>query len=204
MAVYTRKAQRTSTTTAATPTTPAPQPAFPTYADEPTFLKSLRDFEVDRKVTRKATLWEVKKAQKSRTQVLFCTRNPSAGKAPSRLNMTMRVKGGWDVQLEDAGVADALAGETDWIAEVEHRPAVREVSLEDLLRPGKPRKARKDGDFELVPGMPSVIALDDAPSPEPEVEEPWEELDFDELDDRDGTRPSSRILSYAEIAATAT
>lgn len=52
--------------------------------------------------------------------------------------------------------------------------------------------------------MPSVIALDDAPSPEPEVEEPWEELDFDELDDRDGTRPSSRILSYAEIAATAT
>lgn len=143
MAVYTRKAQRTSTTAAATPTTPAPQPAFPTYADEPTFLKSLRDFEVDRKVTRKATLWEVKKAQKGRTQVLFCTRNPSAGKAPSRLNMTMRVKGGWDVQLEDAGVADALAGETDWIAEVEHRPAVREVSLEDLLRPGKPRKARK-------------------------------------------------------------
>ena len=61
-----------------------------------------------------------------------------------------------------------------------------------------------DGDFELVPGVPSVIALDDAPPLEPEVEEPWEELDMDELDDHGGARPSSRVLSYAEIAATAT
>ena len=134
-----------------------------------------------------------------------------------RPHMTMHVRGGWQVQLEDDGAA--VPEETDWVAEVENKPPATEVALADILKPGKPAKTRHKGrcfsgswwlphltlidaagDFEVVHGARSVIVLDDYTVPEPEVNEPWECLDFDEDEDEAG-RTEHRSLSYAEVAA---
>ena len=54
------------------------------------------------------------------------------------------------------------------------------------------------GEFELVPSMPGVIALDDAPTAE--LDEPWEHISADELD-TEPRRPTPP--SYAAVAASA-
>jgi len=56
-----------------------------------------------------------------------------------------------------------------------HSDPSREVDLSDLvvLSQRKPRKLR-EGDFELVPALPTVIALDDMPVLDMVVDEPWE------------------------------
>lgn len=50
--------------------------------------------------------------------------------------------------------------------------------------------------------MPSVIVLDEHSASEPEFDEPWEELEYDDGDH--DQRASRRALSYAEIAAGTT
>jgi len=59
-----------------------------------------------------------------------------------------------------------------------HSDPSREVNLSDLvvLSQRKPRKLR-EGDFELVPALPTVIALDDMPVLDMVVDEPWECVD---------------------------
>ena len=54
------------------------------------------------------------------------------------------------------------------------------------------------GEFELVPGVPLVIALDDQVPGEVEPEEPWEHISADELDDARAAPPS-----YATVVANA-
>ena len=55
------------------------------------------------------------------------------------------------------------------------------------------------GDFEVVSEMPAVIVLDDQIPDEPELDEPWEHISADELDEK---RPSPP--SYATVLANAT
>ena len=50
--------------------------------------------------------------------------------------------------------------------------------------------------------MLSVIVLEEGSASEPEGDEPWEYLDFD--DDDQGAVVPPRTLSYAEVAANAT
>ncbi|RPD64731.1 hypothetical protein L227DRAFT_560544 [Lentinus tigrinus ALCF2SS1-6] len=72
-----------------------------------------------------------------------------------------------------------------------------QVHLEQLVKPGRARKS-KAGEFELVPGMPVVIALDDHMPDEAELDEPWEHISADELDEKRVEPPS-----YATVLANA-
>ena len=54
------------------------------------------------------------------------------------------------------------------------------------------------GEFELVPGVPVVIALDDQIPDEAELDEPWEHISADELDEKRVVPPS-----YATVVANA-
>jgi len=69
-----------------------------------------------------------------------------------------------------------------------------EVKLADLIRPGKQRKPKGDGDFEVVPHIRSVIALDDNTPDELDIDEPWEHIYSTDCEENKG-------LSYAQVAA---
>ena len=96
-----------------------------------------------------------------------------------------------------------------------------EVRLEQLMKPAKARKSKgtppcaalpirpkmdadasapicSAGDFEVVSEMPAVIVLDDQIPDEAELDEPWEHISADELDEK---RPSPP--SYATVLANA-
>jgi len=76
----------------------------------------------------------------------------------------------------------------------------REVPLSALVRPVKPRGAKakaKEGEFEFLPPVKNVIALDDAESNVPE--EPWEYISSVGGDDE-----ARKIFSYAEIVSKTT
>lgn len=75
-----------------------------------------------------------------------------------------------DVDLVRAQIAFGVFGAA-WA-----QKEVREVRLADLVRPAKKahRKQGCDADFELVPHIRSVIALDDAMDDASELDEPWE------------------------------
>jgi len=75
----------------------------------------------------------------------------------------------------------------------------REVSLLALARPVKARggKATKEGEFEFLPPVKDVIALDDADSNIPD--EPWEYVSSVGGDDE-----ARKIFSYAEIVSKST
>jgi hypothetical protein len=71
----------------------------------------------------------------------------------------------------------------------------REVPLSALLRPVKARGAKaKEGEFEFLPPVKNVIALDDADSNIPD--EPWEYISSVGGDDE-----ARKIFSYAEIVS---
>jgi len=70
----------------------------------------------------------------------------------------------------------------------------RDVKLADLVTAGKPKKS-KEGDFEVVPHIRSVIVLDDFSGDEKDVEEPWEHIQGDDFDEK------LNSPSYAEVVA---
>lgn len=84
----------------------------------------------------------------------------------------------------------------------------RKVDLSDLvvLSQRKPRKL-KEGDFELVPALPTIIALDDMPVLDMEVDEPWECVEEEDVfhDAHEGgskkakDRKGNQNPSYAEV-----
>ncbi|KXN85760.1 hypothetical protein AN958_10943 [Leucoagaricus sp. SymC.cos] len=73
-------------------------------------------------------------------------------------------------------------------------PPRYEFRLADLIRSGKPRKPKGDGDFEVIPHIRSVIVLDDNTPDEFDVDEPWEHVLNPDSEANKGP-------SYAEVAA---
>ncbi|VDB86284.1 unnamed protein product [Peniophora sp. CBMAI 1063] len=73
-----------------------------------------------------------------------------------------------------------------------------EVSLADLIKPARSqRKPGKSSDFEIVPRVREVIALDDR-NDGPEPDEAWEVVSSDGEDD------GRAVMSYADIVANKT
>jgi len=72
-------------------------------------------------------------------------------------------------------------------------PRAQALLADLIVLPRKPRKG-KDGDYEIIPHIPSVIALDDDVTPDLEVDEPWEHIYNPE-------KPLSNELSYAKVAS---
>jgi len=90
-----------------------------------------------------------------------------------------------------------------------HSDPSRKVNLSDLvvLSQRKPRKLR-EGDFELVPALPTVIALDDMPVLDMVVDESWECVEeedayHDVVDRRDSknmhVKKEEQNPSYAKV-----
>ncbi|THH01370.1 hypothetical protein EW026_g1318 [Hermanssonia centrifuga] len=159
-------------------------------------LKAVREFEHDRHLTRRAAERKEHQARKGLmngviTWSAYKYSRTQAAEAAQRMR-GLHGKGGWHIKLvDDVDVADVI--ESDWVATVESRPEVTEVPLAELVKPGKARKARRRGIF---------IVLEDSAAPEPEADDPWECVDWDE-DDPDGDHTARRAPSYAEVVATA-
>ncbi|KAL0952019.1 hypothetical protein HGRIS_008668 [Hohenbuehelia grisea] len=86
--------------------------------------------------------------------------------------------------------------------------ASSEVQLADLIRVRPQRKGRapRDGDFEVIPAVKPVIALDDhsAQDYEPAFEEPWEHINTPVSGSEAGepADQSFQVPSYASVLAT--
>ena len=79
-----------------------------------------------------------------------------------------------------------------------------QVNFEDLLKVSAQRKARKtkDEEFELVPAVKSVIALDDMPTGavhDMEIDEPWEHIESEEGEGKKMKGGKRAEPSYAAI-----
>jgi len=70
-----------------------------------------------------------------------------------------------------------------------------QVQLADLIVTKKPRRQGKDGDFEVIPPVRSVIVLDDPVTPDMDFDEPWEHI-YGVDDDMPSYEPS-----YAKIVS---
>ncbi|KAF5316347.1 hypothetical protein D9619_006539 [Psilocybe cf. subviscida] len=83
---------------------------------------------------------------------------------------------------------------------------IREVTLSDLVVQSQ-RKARKTkvDDYELVPAVRTVIVLDDMPSEDMDLDEPWEHVALSSEDNNGKEVANGRLgeHSYAAIAAAA-
>ena len=115
-------------------------------------LKLARDVTRHRKMTRKGSEWRVKDAMKDPEVHWAWVFRPHVQEVRNiRPHMTMHVKGGWQLKLEDNGVGEEE--QTGWVAEVEEKPEVKEVALSELLKTAKRQKTRRKGWlFIRVPG----------------------------------------------------
>lgn len=115
-------------------------------------LKELRDVGRHRKIALKGNHWQHKASMKDPMVFWDCAlwegRRDRGGEFRYiRPHMTMHVKGGWQVRIDDNG--HYLEDETDWIAEVERKPLRTEVAMTDLLKSAKQRKTRKKGQCKV-------------------------------------------------------
>lgn len=143
--------------------------------------RDVRAYEHERQRSKRAGEWAIRRAKKS-----------SAGKGKGGATVGGRTadmgdprKGrravDVDVDVDMDAVLAAPGAVTRGLASVVVPPKKvysdpsRKVDLSDLivLSQRKPRKL-KEGDFELVPALPTIIALDDMPALDMEVDEPWE------------------------------
>lgn len=174
-----------------------------TETDRLSMLKTLREHEYARNRALKSEA-RSRKAKKGLVDA-----NWKSAEQPVARNGRARMVAGWQLRVEDDEDSIERRGETqsDWVFAADgvrdRLERVREVSLVEIMKPGKTRlREQSVDDFEVVPAVPTVIALDETMASEPEaVEEVWEYL---ELNDEDEERGGHRALSYAEIAANAT
>jgi len=92
---------------------------------------------------------------------------------------TTRVEGPAIEQNASMGGASA----DDELGEKGHRygssPSRHEVSLIDLIKPARPKKVL--GEFELIPRLRDVVALEDMAEPNAFDEQEWEHLTYSPL-----------------------
>ncbi|KAL7284999.1 hypothetical protein ACG7TL_000088 [Trametes sanguinea] len=198
----------------ATPTTPTSTSPLTPLESDSIVAKAMRAYERDRqrtKRTKERAEREREREQRAsegrdgRTPCRQCRDGPTRKSAAAPLAPGA---------LANAADADAVLAPVslsqpcveDIIADVVEREGRArgelgvsrplEVHLGQLLKPGKMRRS-KAGEFELIPGMPTVIALDEHAAEDAELDEPWEHISADELDEKRVAPPS-----YATIVAS--
>ncbi|KAH9830466.1 uncharacterized protein C8Q71DRAFT_367083 [Rhodofomes roseus] len=181
----------------------AAAPALPDNdASSPAVLKAVREFEHGRHRAKRAADTERMRERKERKRRGGAARSTHAGHARKVDALDVDVEDGDARELDgERGVLrsshsqveldEALAG--SGVADPDGG-ASQQISLEDLIRPAKSHR-RKAEDFEVVPKVRSVIALDDHAPAIPELDEPWEHVI---LEDEHDLAPS-----YAQIVAAA-
>ena len=96
-----------------------------------------------RKMVRRGAAWKVKHGLREPVVLLNTKREWDHQGRHVRPHMTMHVRGGWQLRLDDDG--RPVPEETDWVADAESAPVRKEVALVDIAKPAKPRKHRKKG-----------------------------------------------------------
>ena len=199
----------------------------------PTYVKDVREFEHGQRFAKKNVEHKMWKAHRKHDfwsegfhpACALCRSTPPPRERAwlhGRPNTMRHVKGAYVRVDDDDDVLDVP--EVDWVADVGDKPASIEVSLAELMKPAKKRRSRQKGmsrlplgrrktgahtsdpkadDFELVPSVRSVIALEDSSASEPEVDDPWECVDW-EKDDLDGGRAHAPAPTFAEILTKST
>ncbi|KAI0354738.1 hypothetical protein OH77DRAFT_488088 [Trametes cingulata] len=189
----------------ATPASPAsPRPTSPLIPleNDSIVLKAVRAYERDRKRAKKTKerTEREREREREREQRVSGTGATSDGRACRHCRDGSGRRTGAaaaPVDLEDTVLSppEATCVE-DIIADVVEREGRArgelEVRIEALAKPGKVRRS-KVGEFELIPGIPVVIALDEH-TEEAELDEPWEHISADELDEK-RVEPPSRTIS---------
>ncbi|KAH9914638.1 uncharacterized protein BXZ73DRAFT_54876 [Epithele typhae] len=165
-------------------------------------LKAQRAFERERHRTHQRKARARHELERSEGHVAPCEhcREVSGGKDAARARKHAHTHAAQDAACRSP-VEDIVADVVEREAQARSgrvAPAAEQLRLGAF--PVKPAKARKTkaGEFELVPGMPVVIALDDHLAADAELDEPWEHISADELDEK-------RVLppSYATVVANA-
>lgn len=198
--------RRSNTTTDKPKDADAPevQSLAPVDTPSPTVLKAVREYEHTRKFSRKTAEHRERLAHKGHsplTRVSATCPYCLPSKHNRHIGPKMMFAKGLRLKIDDEAWDGTPDVTEDWVADVESRTEAVEVPLAELLKTGKARKTRqKAGDFEFVPNVRSVIILEESAVSAPDVDEPWEHVDWDE-DDPDGSHTDVQALSYAEILA---
>jgi hypothetical protein len=136
-------------------------------------VKDMRAYEHDRQKVKKAAELVKRKARKASgwSRALHELKTHSSGPTASSGKRER-------LWLEDVDALDGLECEPDVGRMLHSLPSrgvlnKREVKLADLVTARKPRKG-KDGDFEVIPHVRSVVILDDCVGLDLSEDEPWE------------------------------
>ncbi|OBZ68635.1 hypothetical protein A0H81_11539 [Grifola frondosa] len=181
-------------------TTPseANPPSAGTPAAENSVVKAVRAYERERQRTKKAVDWERTRERRERQRntgghaARICTRHCRGASG----RHSRRMREGNDDERESEGTCGEPHSPD---ASARSAGSSDEVDIARLIRPAKARKS-KLADFEIVPNIPSVIVLDDYTMAEPEMDEPWEHIMVDELEEKAITVEAP---SYARVVASA-
>lgn len=170
--------------------------------------RDVRAYEHERQRSKRAGEWAIRRAKKAiagkgavggRTADMG---DPRKGRKPVEVDV--------DADM-DAVLAMAPGAVTRGMAvppKKAYPDPSRKVDLSDLvvLSQRKPRKL-KEGDFEFVPALPTIIVLDDTPALDMEVDEPWECVEEEDAfhDAHEGgpkkakDKKGNQIPSYADV-----
>ncbi|CCM02762.1 uncharacterized protein FIBRA_04870 [Fibroporia radiculosa] len=217
-------ASRTHTTPVApsadAPADPNSQPdtqlsVVPSYTDQSAVLKAVRAHAHGRQRTMRAVELERKQQEREqKKQWRTALRESAAGAdsadaCPKRTSKSGRVSGrkmgARGIGLEtaeaersprDDGLEELTEDDSESSSDEDLGPVqAREVALADLIKPAKIRR-RGAGDFELIPSLPSVVVLDELSPIAYEMDEAWQHITADEINEK-------VVPSYAQVAASA-
>ncbi|OJT04571.1 hypothetical protein TRAPUB_4841 [Trametes pubescens] len=194
----------------------SPRPLSPLLhaENDGVIFKAVRAYERDRQRSKKTKERTERERERERQRAAAATGTTSPDgrpcrHCPSNSTSTSARRTGLALSLtsastkEDASLAHGTPGSPlveEIIADVVERETRArgslEVHLAQLVKPAKARRS-KAGEFELVPAIPLVIALDDALADDAELDEPWEHISADELDEKRAAPPS-----YATVVAS--
>jgi hypothetical protein len=150
--------------------------------------RDVRAYEHERQRSKRAGEWAIRRAKKTGTGKGKGGAAAAAGGRTADMGDPRRGKRTVDVAVDAVlatapgarGFSSVLAPpkKSSILSTNAHSDPSRKVNLSDLvvLSQRKPRKLR-EGDFELVPALPTVIVLDDMPVLDMAVDEPWECVD---------------------------
>ncbi|OCH89741.1 hypothetical protein OBBRIDRAFT_651207 [Obba rivulosa] len=183
---------------AASPTSPRP------LAESPFILKAVRAFEHDRQRAKRVAETARARERKARRGSTDKRRQHTARSAQSQ-GKSAGQKGNtrsWEADermQQDLVLEASEESPRNPVLEISLAvPELVEVELSDLIKPGKAPKAKGTADFEVIPTVRQVIALEDGLPLDPEMDEPWEHISADDADDTLEPAPS-----YARIVANA-
>jgi len=161
-------------------------------------LKDVHAYEHERQHAKKAV--EVARLKERKDNSSFYKARPPAPRNVRSRRSGRKARWSWVKGESVADDPDRHESPTQPISPLlTHKEPYMEVNLADLLKPSKARRVRGSADFEVVPRVRSVIALDEFPPTghDLELDEPWEHVYEEEHATSDrGINPS-----YAQVVA---